>query len=251
MAAIILITPFRRLGFVVVAVPALLFAGSACARAIMGRTDIGSNGGLIGPPGVDAATMAYVTRGVHFDDAKNGHVDVKSIATGKVVRFEPEETSDTVNWHDALTDDLTEGGKIVARVSKVRNQLAPELGLNDTHEFAYMWVGPLNVAGTERAVAFYTFKKNGEKDGGPYSKFYVITRCADFSSSRKPYVMLNRNHGSAKCSESRGLGAPRGASTALLRLASSAAKPTAAFAAGGLWISCSGGCCDVGGGAFE
>lgn len=240
--------PVTQLGFAAILVPILLFAGGGCSHAMRAAGTMRAlSEGLDGPPGNNAATREYVDHGIHFDDGEYGHIDATFTADNVKVRIEPEITSDTVNWHGALTDDLAYG-KFVARISRLDNVDVPTLGLDKDHRYSYLWVGPINSSGRRR-VAFYTFNADLTIYKGPVSQISQITRCRD-NSERKPAVYLNKDHTGARCKVVNGLAASGAAPQRGVQLASVTPKfGRASSMDGGLWISCSGGCCDIG--AFQ
>lgn len=246
-----------QFGLVGVIATALLALSSACRPPATtgGDTPFLERNGPKGPPGKDTATQRYVKDKIHFYEILNGHVDVR-FKTGAqqkevILKVEPENSADKVDWYSAANDEFT-GGSIVARFENKDEVDVPELGLHHKHDKSYLWVGPLTADYSKKGVAFYTFDKDGVLLEGPLYIIDKVVRCKD-SYGHRPSVRVHINHPDEKCTPPTSLGALTPAwrvQPQLTAYRKNTVSLKEALAYGGLWISCSGGCCDVGGGAF-
>ena len=212
--------------------------------------------GLPNPPGNNEKTRNYFKQKIGFGNIVNVGTDVRFKRSETVsfpLRVDPENRAHEVDWFLAARDPYR-GGAIVAKIRNVDNVVIDELGLSGKDDVVYLWVGPLTDDYGETGIAFYKFDSSGNGRRAGTAKFYAVLRCKD-SYNLRPSAKNSAEHDEnnpEKCS--RTVLGPRatdvrGAVQRGVQLASAAPIPLV-VAAGGLWISCSGGCCDVGGGSF-
>jgi len=154
------------------------------------------------------------------------------------LRIIPDRHAENRDWLKVVTGKKIEG-YIVARLENIdpRNNTLDVLNLAPG-QFAYQWVGQLKSNDPERGVGFYNIDANGKVDP-KIQIIQSIQHCDDDdplgspNPGKKPKVAKMPNHSNSLCWKlSRGGGKAR-----LVR------KPL--FPSAGLWISCSGGCCQV------
>jgi hypothetical protein len=245
-----------RSGMGIVAVT-LALAISACQPAAGTPTPLQDsldllveNTGLVGPPDANAAaTYAYFHDHVRFggtshaDSAFTYDFDCPGCAKPAVrLTVVPEKKAFKVDWPTAFVNQEPRGW-IVAKFMNVDNVkfLPLDLGPNET---AYQWVGPLDVSGDRRAVAYYKVNL------GTGQASEAMRPHASFGFCRNPNWRA-RSKSSAKhqhpdgetCSE---FPVPSG-----MRAATLAKHTRGALASSGTWLSCVGGCCEQGIKQFE
>ena len=212
--------------------------------------------GLSVPPGNNEKTRKYFKDKVHFGGIGNqGAVVSFRSSDGRVLplQVDPEDRAHEVDWFLAARDSYT-GGAIVAKIKNISNGTSTELGLSGRNDSVFVWVGPIQDNYAETGVAFYKFDANGNGRRVGSTKYYSVLRCKD-SYNTKPSVShyVNHDDDNPEVCKLTVLGPTaaqvRAAVPPGVQLASHTTMPIVA-AYGGLWISCSGGCCDVGGGSF-
>lgn len=208
--------------------------------------------GLPNPPGNNETTRTYFRQKIGFGNLVNDGTDVSFRSGTKVfrLRVDPENRAHEVDWFLAARDSYR-GGSIVAKIKNVDNVDIDELGLKGKNDVVYIWVGPIEPNYAETGIAFYKFDSNGNGTRAGTAKFYTVLRCKD-SYNLRPSAKNGLEHDIEKCSRTV-LGPKATAVRAEVQPGVQLASygPTlGAAVAGGLWISCSGGCCDVGGGSF-
>jgi len=245
-----------RLSFRGILISALLVFVAGCAPAgTSGETGpwIRPPDGLVGAPGENAATRAYMKK-IHFNNAINSSTDAHFYtgtgANRKQVelRIDPENRAHEIDWFLAAKDKYR-GGSIVARIRNKDEVAVPELGLVHKNDSAYIWVGPLKNDYSVAGVAFFTLGPDGDAYQAPFPPIHKVLRCKDSPGLFRPAAKVKQNHDDNQCQET-DLGSPGSTSRSALYLTSYTPVLERALAVGGLWISCSGGCCDVGAGAF-
>jgi len=235
--------PVRSLRFAGVFPCVVLLISIACSHAMSGgnRGDVGA--GMKAPPGNDPATRDYFKKHVDFPWFKEVDGQFKEVR----IKVKPEKSVHNRSWAEALTLNIANGA-IVARIENVDKKNVPELGLTPTDKYSYMWVGPLR-AGV-RGVSFYTFDKDGNALKKGDLEYHSVTVCPDFNGDR-PRAQFNPAHNLDDCQVVQGLGSSVAQSARVAQLASYSLTRRPALLAGGIWISCSGGCCEVGGSEFH
>jgi len=241
----------RRPGFARLLSSALLLTSIACS-VVTGRGGAGLlnvEKGLKAPPGNDEETRKYFNNRVHFsiwDSDVEGHFKQQN-GTAVRIKVKPEKTTHNRSWHQSRLSAFGEG-LIVGRIENVDKKNVSELGLTANDEFAHIWIGPL--PSSRRGIAFYVFDKQGNAIRKGDLELDSFKFCPDYPGNQAE-AKFRKDHGTGPCEDVPGSRASPARSTASAQLISLTRKPARPLWIGGLWISCSGGCCDVGGGMFE
>lgn len=168
-------------------------------------------------------------------------------AGGVRLMFIPEKHAEQRNWKVDLKDGAA--GDVVAQVVNVDTVPFPNLGLAPG-AVAYAWVGQIGAGSTNRGFGVYRLDSAGFRAGTwnlvPKDS---IEWCGNNAARSKPAIK-DHHPGSGTCGPiqvAQVTGAKRlaslGISTAYAATARSASSVLAGM--GQLWISCSGGCCQV------
>lgn len=219
---------------------------SAGAVAAEATTSI-ENQGLIGPPDANKdSTYTYMHNHVRFgnksldDSAYDAEIPCESCKKTPVhMWIVPEKKAYKIDWPTALVNRENRGW-ITAEVVNVDNVRYEPLQL-DPNEIAYEWVGPLNLEGTDHAVAFYKINLSTGESSGPMSPMRNATYC-------KNPDWKKRSHSAAKQTD------PAGEECHAMTFPNPgtvAAAGTPLFPPNGTWISCVGGCCQVQSGTMK
>lgn len=217
---------------------------SASTSAVGGRPT-----GMFGENG--AATLNYV-KGLGFTGAGGlfSKFDCATCPGGKILlMIIPVTDAPARNWQG----DLTSGnpGDVVAQVINIDTVAFPELSL-DTNQVAYAWVGQIGPNGTPNNRGFGVYKL--KDDGTVAASRWVLPKsqikfCPHDNPQAAPHI-TEHHEGPGQCgflTASAVKGKNRlgwfGVSPAYGATAHSAS--TATVGSGGLWITCSGGCCQV------
>jgi hypothetical protein len=160
----------------------------------------------------------------------------------------PEKHADQRNWQADLGDGAA--GDVVAQVVNVDNVVFPDLGL-PPGGVAYAWVGQIGSnSKTDRGFGIYRLDNSG-KTAGTWSLAWAkdIAFCKNDAARSKPSIKSHHEGGGTCVPIALAGDAPHnglawlGIPAAHAAMARSAS--TAAIGLGQLWISCSGGCCQV------
>jgi len=238
----------RRLGLARLLPSALLLISIACHAT--GGGGAGSrtvDKGLKDPPGANEETRKFFKERVHFSRFDpNVPGNFKYEGTVFRIKVRPEKTTHARSWHQARLSTLGEG-IIVGRIENVDRRDVPGLGLTATDQYAHIWVGPLS--STKRGIAFFVFDKDGNAVRKGKLELDSFRFCPDYSGDG-PNAEFRKDHGTGPCEYVPARQPSTARSSASGQLASFTREPARPVWIGGLWISCSGGCCDVGGDAF-
>lgn len=158
---------------------------------------------------------------------------------GKVkLRIVPESKAGEKDWLKALTGK-NEKGFVVARITNLETTLTFDaLGLAPG-ESAIQSVGPLTAGEPERGVAFFKLDADNKPIGPAMEIVRTVQYCDDdnpeggLNPKDPPKVFINKPHTTAHCW------------TLERRAGKQVAPATNKFPSAGLWISCSGGCCQI------
>jgi hypothetical protein len=221
-----------------------------CARPANQATRAGGSKGQFG---AGQATLDYLDK---LDFVISGRGDSLLVAdypckvasaclpNGSVrLMFIPEATAYKVDWGKAMKKDAE--GDVVAAVVNVDGIDFPDLNLAPG-ERAYAWVGQVGPdPDKDRGFAVYKLDQYGKVEGNPWwlTLKDKIQHCDNGQARDKPAIHETHKPGETCKTITASSGFGGGASLAY------AAVPAAmALAPGGgsLWISCSGGCCEVG-----
>lgn len=210
-----------------------------------------SNAASAGPKrqfGVDGAETLKYLRGLDFTIASTGDsIVVKQYpcgvnpsqcpAAGVRLMLIPEESAEQRDWESAMQADRS--GHVVAMVVNVDGMTFPDLGLKPG-ERAYAWVGQIGTNATDRGFAVYRIDTNGVATN-TWFLTKDVSHCDNPEIRSKPAIKTAHPAGGSPCV--RMSLAP--ASLGMLASRTTIAGSTGALLAGQLWISCSGGCCEV------
>ena len=207
-----------------------------------------ASAGPKGQFGVDGAETLKYLRGLDFTIASTGDsIVVKQYpcavnptqcpTAGVRLMLIPESSAEQRDWESAMEPNRS--GHVVAVVVNVDGMTFPDLGLK-SGERAYAWVGQIGPNATDRGFAIYRLDANGVATN-TWFMTKDVSRCENSEVRSKPAIKTAHPAGGSPCVRI-GLASP-----SLGMFASHTATPASAGAllAGQLWISCSGGCCEV------
>ena len=158
---------------------------------------------------------------------------------GVRLMFIPETGAYKRDWQKAMTKDNE--GYVVAAVLNVDNTVFADLGL-EPGKLAYVWVGQIGATTDLRGLAVYRLDDNGVR-AATWSQTSKLNLCTKPNSPTRTRPSIKGKY-------------PDGETCTQISVAQSIFGPRVAYAAtarsafqeiiSGLWISCSGGCCEVG-----
>lgn len=237
-------------------VAAALTVGAACKPAGTGSTPSDTDT-AVGPPVTvaqvvpdtgyagyptqnDEATRRYLMSIRWASDLPPGDVVDSALIDNdnqpRNIRIVPSDSAFRVDWDKAISG--TGNGYFVAKIYNRENAAIAALGI-PANETGYLWVGKL--ADGEGGVAIVTVKNNGK------ARIAKKLTWDNFCEESHPRSRVELTEGK-KC-DPRPAGKTSAARPAAVMLASNvgpAASSSSSFLAGlGLWITCSGGCCEV------
>ena len=197
--------------------------------------------------GVDSADTQKYLSGLDFEIASTGDSIVVKQYTcavnpsqcpvaGVRLMIIPEASAEQRDWESAMQPNRA--GHVVAMVINVDGMTFQDLGLK-SGERAYAWVGQIGPLPTDRGFAIY---KLGPKGLTTNSWFMTkdVSHCDNADLRSKPAVKTAHPMGGSPCVK---IG---GSAAAMASFKSTGIATVGAnMALGGLWISCSGGCCEV------
>ncbi len=149
----------------------------------------------------------------------------------------PEGAAEQRDWESAM--QANRSGHVVAMVVNVDGVTFPDLGLK-SGERAYAWVGQIGPNATDRGFAIYRIDASGLVTN-TWFRTTDVSHCDNNEVRSKPAIKTAHPGGGPPCvrlksaSVSQGTFASRNTSVGL----------TGTLLGGQLWISCSGGCCQV------
>jgi len=228
-------------------VASFMFLGLAGIAAIGWKGYSSSmTAGPKGQFGIDSTETAKYLSGLDFSIASTGDsIVVKQYtcvvtptqcpAAGVRLMIIPEASAEQRDWESAM--QANRSGHVVAMVINVDGMTFPDLNLK-SGERAYAWVGQIGSTSTDRGFAIY---KLGPKGVTTNSWFVTknVSHCDNSDIRSKPAVKTS-HPGGGTCVPIAGSSASTASFTAL-----TTSTTHTSMAAGGLWISCSGGCCQV------
>ena len=231
-------------------VASLLFAMSLTVGCSRGSTTAGGGAlnGQNGAFGVDGpATLKYLNT-LDFTIASVGDsVLVKKYQCttpgntcppdGVRLMFIPEAGAYKRDWQKAMTKNNE--GYVVATLLNVDDTVFTDLGL-EPGKLAYVWVGQTGATTADRGFAIYRIDLSTGLKQATWSETSKLSHCDNANYRDKPSVKDKY---------------PSGETCTPITVAQSIFSPRVAYAAtarsalqggiSGLWISCSGGCCEV------
>lgn len=246
---------FRSSSTILIAMVATLAGGCSkpetMAVAAAGRW-------LVGFPGKNTAeTVNYMTR-VKFPGTSNRdtvftgpYPCTEAGCTNPTVDLTviPEEKAFQIDWDRAFRNEDNEGA-IVAMVKNDTDYPYPAYGLA-AHDSTYMWVGPVNADGSQRAVGFYKIDaSNGTATAAP-ATYTSISYCdMPKAKNRSKSAAHGQHPPSNRCFSVNYAGSAAASTTNTtaqkLPLFTNVSYTSAMFRSNGTWISCVYGCCEVG-----
>jgi hypothetical protein len=235
----------RRWVGVALAAGAVLLLGSCSRSDSSGATKLGGQQGVFGVDG--PATLKYLS-GLDFTVASTGDSvlvkqypcadPTKCPAGGVRLMFIPEQSAQIRDWTKAMTKKNE--GYVVAAVLNVDGVTFPDLGL-DPGKLAYAWVGQTGTTEGERGFAVYRIDKVTGLTQATWWKTSNVSHCDNTATRNEPSVKDKYPVGET-CTPIQVGQNSLGVSTAFAAVP----RPYAALQPiGQLWISCSGGCCQV------
>ena len=161
----------------------------------------------------------------------------------------PEEKAFQIDWDRAFRNEDDEGA-IVAMVKNDTEYPYPAFGLAK-HDSVYMWVGPINADGSQRAVGFYKINaSNGTATAAPATSMSISYCNLPHSQGRSRSAAHGDHPPSNRCFSVNYTPTSSAATTNTtaqkLPLFTNVSFTSAMFRTNGTWISCVYGCCEVG-----
>ncbi len=149
----------------------------------------------------------------------------------------PEAAAQDRDWESAMQPGRP--GHVVAIVVNVDGVTFPDLALRPGDR-AYAWVGQIGPNATDRGFAIYKLDTNGITTN-TWFKTTDVSHCDNNEIRTKPAIKTAHPAGGTPCARI------RVGSAAMATLAShnTTAGLTGSMVGGSLWLSCSGGCCQV------
>lgn len=205
-------------------------AGGAANVAVKG------NPGMHGKPETNATTTRNYLLALGWGDNLPDSQIVNNVpfvwgTNSVMIRIVPNDTANTVPFDDAATK--AGNGYFVAKIYNLEDKAIPPLGLGKLG-VGYLWVGQVGATDNDRGVAIYSIKNNGTVETNPKILKY-LGRC----DGQHNYAGVKLTDGN-KC----GFGTAQTSSNQP-RFILASMKSAPQGVGGGLWITCSGGCCEV------
>lgn len=157
-------------------------------------------------------------------------------AAGVRLMLIPEAAAEERDWESAMQPGRS--GHVVAMVMNVDGVTFPDLNLKPG-ERAYAWVGQIGANASDRGFAIYKLDVNGMATN-TWFKTTDVSHCDNIAVRSKPAIKTAHPPGGPPCARIK-----TGASLATLASHTMSSEMTASLIGGSLWISCSGGCCQV------
>lgn len=156
------------------------------------------------------------------------------------IRIVPAVTSPQVTWSKALSGDPSVyAGHIVMKIIVLEDRAVPELGLKGL-DIGYLWIGQRGRGNSDGlGAAIYTIKPNGKAHKEKNMEITGFCK-EDHGGRAMAYVRADD-----KCRDP--LPPPTAASSSAFRPVpfKTRAGPIALPLGQGLWVTCTGGCCEV------
>ncbi len=204
-----------------------------------GDPGVKANKGMKGRPGKDAnETRNYLLSlgwGDNYPDSLIVETQFDNGGGTALIRIVPNDNANTISWQEALGAGVPPGnGYFVAKIYNLEDKAINALGL-DKLGTGYLWVG--EISDTERGAAIYTVKNNGTIKASKTLKLggYCPNEQHPFGK-----VELTDGHKCTGPFKSLTAGISQAAQIVPVSLVAMQGK-----SGPGLWVSCSGGCCEV------
>jgi hypothetical protein len=215
---------------------------------------------LTGRPGLNPAETIKYLKDISFD----GKTPADSAFTGSypcavctgdtaTLTVIPEKQSQHINWDEAFRNDDNEGA-IVAKVLNENSFAYKATNAQGTleipaHDSVYLWVGPVNDDGSDRAIAYYKIDEATGAASAPMSAYRTVTYCDMPKWKNRTHAAAKGKHPMAsRCYQMTYTAVPSAAAVSVkpLPLFTNVSFTSAMFMSNGTWISCVYGCCEVG-----
>jgi len=196
-----------------------------------------------------AATLNYVNR-LGFTGAGSliSKFDCATCPDGKILLLIiPETGANNRNWQaDVVANNP---GDVVAQVINIDTVAFPELSL-DTGEVAYAWVGQIGANPNDRGFGVYKLNADGTRAATRWVTPKTQMKFCPHDDPQPAPRIKTKHEGTGPCNYFTALPAAGKNRLGWLGVspAYGAAAPsvsTAFVGIGGLWITCSGGCCQI------
>ncbi len=145
-------------------------------------------------------------------------------------------------WYDAINPGTKKySGHLVMKIIVLDSRNLPELGLN-SGDVGFLWIGKRgNGNANGQGAAIYTVKPNGK--GAKRVKNMIVTGRCRRDHGDRPMAMVRAGD---ECTEPIGVDAAAAAANDVVFPAfRTRAGPAPLVAGSGLWVTCTGGCCEV------
>lgn len=205
-----------------------------------------SNAAMAGPKGqfgVDGAETLKYLRGLDFTISSTGDSNIVTSytcatcqAAGVRLMLVPEANAEERDWESAMQPGRA--GHVVAIVMNVDAVPFPDLNLKPG-ERAYAWVGQIGTNAADRGFAIYKLDANGVATN-TWFKTTDVSHCENSDVRTKPAIKTAHKGGGQPCVRIK-----TGNSIAALASHDMSTRMTDLVIGKSLWISCSGGCCQV------
>jgi hypothetical protein len=205
-----------------------------------------SNAAMAGPKGqfgVDGAETLKYLRGLDFTISSTGDSNVVTPyacaacqAAGVRLMLVPEAAAQDRDWESAMQPGRS--GHVVAIVMNIDAAPFPDLNLKPGDR-AYAWVGQIGPNAADRGFAIYKLDANGVATN-TWFKTTDVSHCDNSDVRSRPAIRTAHKGGGKPCARIK-----TGASLATLASHDMSAGLAGVMAGKSLWISCSGGCCQV------
>jgi hypothetical protein len=197
--------------------------------------------------GVNGAETLKYLRGLDFTITSSGDSNIvkqyacavtpsQCPAAGVRLMLVPEAAAQERDWESAMQPGRS--GHVVAIVMNVDVVTFADLNLKPG-ERAYAWVGQIGPNATDRGFAIYKLDANGLATN-TWFKTTDVSHCDNNDIRTKPAIKTAHVGGGPPCVRIK-----TGAALATLASRNTSVGLTGGMVGGSLWISCSGGCCQV------
>ena len=156
------------------------------------------------------------------------------------IRLVPATTSPLVTWSKGLSSNPAEySGHLVMKIIVLEDRSVKELGLKGL-ETGYLWIGQRGKKNSDgQGAAIYTLKPNGKVQRA--AKMEITGFCKEDHGGRA----MAKVRADTDCTGTLPpVGSAASSSANIARPFNTRAGPAAAFGQG-LWVTCTGGCCEV------
>jgi hypothetical protein len=147
----------------------------------------------------------------------------------------PEAAAEERDWESAMQPGRP--GHVVAIVMNVDGVTFPDLNLKPG-ERAYAWVGQIGSNAADRGFAIYKLDASGTATN-TWFRTTDVSHCDNIAVRSKPAIKTAHPAGGAPCYRI------KTGAAAMLASHNTSHALTGGMVGGSLWISCSGGCCQV------